>query len=306
MKKSSFDPVDIAGVILGTLSVLLVVLCVVFLVVLRPLGFAHWRGPWFSGLRELEQLGDLGKKGPWQKVEEDRSVPGAFKDVEVRGVAGSITVTGGPASSVQVHSVKSGLSPRAMEGLSVDIQNEGDRLVISEKREGPGMMRLGAIDFTVSLPPGVKMLTARTVSGSVVVRDVEPGISQHLESVSGSVSTTQTGDLRASSTSGRVEFTFDGRDLDVHSISGSVGGTIQSIQAGGSVRLSTVSGSVDVAAFPALSARVTLRSISGSVSCDFPVSQAQQKGHSLEGTIGGGAVPVDMTTTSGSVRLHRR
>ncbi len=299
MRRSSLGPVDIAGITLGTIAILIVILGIVQLASGRLFGFAGWRdrGAW---------LEELGSAGPWQRLEEDQTVAGSFREVEIRGVAGSIEVSSGTETGVRVHSVKTGLSNQAMESLRVDIQKEGDRLVISEKRESPGFLRGGSIEFSVTLPRGVKSLTAHTVSGSVTVRDVDPGISQRLETISGSVSTSRVADLHASTTSGRIDFVFAGKELEARSISGSVDGTIESIDKGGSVRISTISGSVSVDAFSALDARLMLRSLSGSVSTAFPVTASLQKRNSLEGTIGGGAVPVDISTTSGSISLNRR
>ena len=75
---------------------------------------------------------------------------------------------------------------------------------------------------------------------------------------------------------------------------------------GGSARLSTISGSVAVDAFPALDAMISLHSVSGHVSCDFPVTISEQKNNRLEGKIGAGAATVDAGTISGSIRIGRK
>jgi DUF4097 and DUF4098 domain-containing protein YvlB len=204
-----------------------------------------------------------------------------------------------------VHAVRSG-TPRALEGIRVDIQKEGDRLMVSEKRESWGMMRPGSIDFSVTLPRGVTSVVAHTVSGRVTVRDVGPGIAQRLESVSGSISTSRAADLLAKTTSGRIDFVFAGRDLEAHSISGSVDGTIDSIGRDGSVRITTISGSVNVDAPQSLDARLVLHSVSGSVTCGYPVTVSLQKRNTLEGAIGAGNVPVEISTTSGSIALQKK
>jgi hypothetical protein len=298
MKRNSLGPVDIAGITLGGVAIALVIVSIVVLTTSRPLGAGWPRGP-RAWAQEFE------RGGPWQKTEEDQTVSGSFREVEIRGVAGSIAVVGGGEGGVQVHSVKSAFSPRAMEDLKVGIEKEGDRLVVSEKRER-AFMRGGSIDFTVTVPKGVQTLTAHTVSGSVSVRGLGPGVAQRLETVSGSVTTDRSGDLHASTTSGRVEFHFAGRDLEARSISGSVDGTIDAIERGGSVRISTISGSVSVAAFAALDARLNLHSLSGSVSCGFPVTAATKKNNALEGSVGAGSVPVEISTTSGSISLDRK
>jgi DUF4097 and DUF4098 domain-containing protein YvlB len=291
-------PVDIAGIILAAVVALIVIFAVVQLATGRLFGVSwpHWRGQWVE---------EIGKGGVWQKQVEDQTVAGSFREVEIRGIAGSIEVSGGSGDGVRVHSVKTG-TPRALEAIRVDIQKEGDRLLVSEKRESWGMMRPGSINFSITLPRGVTSVFAHTVSGSVKVRDVEPGVSQRLESVSGGISTSRAADLQAHTTSGSIDFVFAGRDLEARSISGAIDGTIDSIERGGSVRIGTISGSVDVDAPPSLDARLTLRSTSGSVSCGFPVTVLTQNRNSLEGTVGGGSIPVEITSTSGSISLRKK
>jgi DUF4097 and DUF4098 domain-containing protein YvlB len=165
------------------------------------------------------------------------------------------------------------------------------------------MMRTGTISFRVALPRGVKRIEAHSVSGRVTVRDIEPGIDQVLSSVSGSVSTTAAHNLEASTTSGHVQFVFSGAHLSARSISGSIDGDIMSLDKGGSANLSTISGSVSVNAFASLDANVTLRTLSGSVTCDFPVTISEQKRNRLQGKIGAGSADLAASSTSGSITI---
>jgi DUF4097 and DUF4098 domain-containing protein YvlB len=66
-----------------------------------------------------------------------------------------------------------------------------------------------------------------------------------------------------------------------------------------------VSGSVDLEAFSALDAFVSLRSVSGGVACGFPLTVTEQRRNSLEGNIGSGSSRVEVTTTSGLITIRR-
>jgi DUF4097 and DUF4098 domain-containing protein YvlB len=138
------------------------------------------------------------------------------------------------------------------------------------------------------------------------VRDVPPGIDQSLTTISGSVSTSRAHNLNASSTSGGIQFTSDGAVLNARTVSGSIEGEIDSLEKGGSARLSSVSGSVTLNAFPALDATISLHSVSGRVSCDFPVAITEQKNNRLLGKIGAGAATMDAGTISGSISISRK
>jgi hypothetical protein len=300
MNRTRRSPIDILGITLGVIVILLLAGSIVFIAQNRMHSFrlsvsekGLWDGEGFSiGGRERE--------------ENDQMVEGAFTEVEIRNVAGSIEVIGAASGPVKVHSVKIAPSRASLDALRVDIQKEGGRLVIEEKRGAPPAGWRGSIDFAVTVPKTVKVVRARSVSGSVSVRDVGPGVDQWLNTVSGSITTNGSRDLRAGTTSGSVDLVFAGKTLEARSISGSITGTIDAIEKGGSVSMQTVSGSVSVDAFAGLDASLDLRSLSGTVSCEFPVSVVEQRRNRLQGRIGQGSVPFEILTTSGRIGISQK
>ncbi len=305
MKRNSLSPIDILGITLGTIVILLVVVGIIFVARFGPV-----RGPWFPGRHWAEEFGhDWSEEfsgGGALREEKDQSIAGSFREVEIQNVAGEIRISGGSAGEVQVHSVKTASSARAMQAVQVEIDKQSDRLVIREKREDWPRFRSGSISYTVTLPRGVKSVVAHSVSGSIEVSNIEPGLDQRLETISGSIRTDRAHNLWANSTSGQIDFAFGGQTLEARSISGSVQGDIQSIEKGGSVNISTISGAVSLDAFAGLDAGLNLRSLSGHVSCDFPVTISSQKNNSLEGKIGGGSIPITINSVSGSISIDKR
>jgi DUF4097 and DUF4098 domain-containing protein YvlB len=138
------------------------------------------------------------------------------------------------------------------------------------------------------------------------VQGVEPGIDQQLSTISGGINTERSRNLDASSTSGSVHFVSSGSTLNVRTVSGSIDGDIESLANGGAAHLNTVSGSVTVNAFAALDAAVSLHSISGAVSCGFPLTVTDQKKNRLSGTIGKGSASLDVGTVSGSISISKK
>ena len=301
MKRTRFSPIDIVGITIGIIVILLLAGSIVFIAQNRMHSF-RWSLPEMRGWWNGEEFSIDGR----EKEENDQQVEGAFTEVEIRNVAGSIDVIGAGTGPVKVHSVKTAPSRASLDALRVDIQKQGSRLVIEEKRDAPPAGWRGSIDFTVAVPKSVTVVRARSVSGSVTVRDAGPGVDQWLTTVSGSVSTNGSRDLHASTTSGSIDLVFAGKSLDARSVSGSVEGTIDSIEKGGSVAVRTVSGSVRVDAFPGFDASLDLRSVSGTVSCDFPVSVVEQRRSRLQGRIGQGSIPVEIQTTSGQIRISQK
>ena len=300
MNRTRLSPIDIVGITLGVVVILIVIGSIVYIAQGRMFT-AGWSFPELRGRWHFPS--DM-RGGPIRE-ERDQQVPGAFSDVEVRNIAGSIDVAGGSASGVTVHSVKTAPFQGAADGVHVDIRTEGNRLVVEEKHDSGFMTRAGTIAFWITVPRGVKRLEAHSVSGSVTVHDVDPGIDQALSSVSGSVSTTTAHNLEATSTSGHVQFVFSGANLRARSISGSVDGEIRALDKGGSASLGSVSGSVTLRVFPALDATLSLRTLSGNVSCDFPVTISEQKRNKLEGKVGSGTASLEASSTSGSITISK-
>jgi DUF4097 and DUF4098 domain-containing protein YvlB len=204
---------------------------------------------------------------------------------------------------MRINGYANGSTRAALDALRVEVQKQGSRLVIEEKRDAPPAGWRGSVSFSVTVPKTVTVVRAHSVSGSVTVLKAGTGVDQWLTTVSGSISTDGSRDLHASSTSGSISFAFAGQVLEAHSVSGSIRGSIDSIEKGGSVTLRTVSGPVLVDAFAGLDAAVDLRSVSGPVSCGFPLTITEQRHNRLHGTIGQGEVPVEIRTTSGPISI---
>jgi hypothetical protein len=300
MSRTRLSPVDILGITLGVICALIVIGSIVAIASGRMFD-VRWSIPEGRGLWDGESF----SFGANVREEKDELVEGAFTELEVRNVAGSIEVSSASASGFAVHYVKTGPSQAALDGVRMDVQKRGNRLVLEEKHEPGIMARRGTISFSIAIPASVKVIEARSVSGSITVRDIPAGIDQTLSTISGSIRTSKARNLDASSTSGQISFAFAGQRLDARSVSGSIDGNIEALDTGGTARMNTVSGSVSLRAWSGLDATVSLRSLSGRVSCDFPITVSEQKNNRLSGKIGSGAASVDAGTTSGSITIGR-
>jgi hypothetical protein len=306
MSRTSHSPIDILGISLGVLVILIVIGS--FIAIVQGRMFAQ--GFRFPAGRMFWDMGaapwDNDHRGTATREEKDEQVPaGEVTEVEVRTIAGSIDIAGAPAGGrAVVHSVKTAPFPAAMDGVRVEIEKQGGRLIVQEKHDARFMGRAATVSFRIALPAGVKVVEAHSVSGSLAVHDVPAGIDQTLTTISGSVSTSRARNLDASTTSGALRFTSEGA-LNARSVSGSVSGTLAALPAGSDAQVNTVSGSVSLSAFPGLDAALTLHSLSGRVSCGFPVTISEQKNNKLEGKVGNGSASLDIGTVSGSISLSK-
>jgi hypothetical protein len=304
MNRTRLSAVDILGITLGVV-VLSVVMASIALIV-RGFGTSfQWSRPGVRGFwsERPSQHDSFQLKG--MREEKDDVVPGSFTTIEIRNIAGEIDIHAGTGDSVAIHSTKTAMFPAAIENLTMRIEKRGDRLLVEERHDAGFIMSAGTVSFDIGLPIGVRTIEAHSVSGNITVHDLPSSLDQTLSTISGSISTSRAGNLEASSTSGSLQFAFAGSHLDAHTVSGVIEGQIESLGQGGSVTLRSVSGSVVVDAYAGLDAFVSLNSVSGGVSCGFPLTRAQEKRNSLEGSIGSGSSHLEVTTTSGTIMIRK-
>lgn len=144
-----------------------------------------------------------------------------------------------------------------------------------------------AMDIEVKLPRDV-MVSANSVSGDVSVVGAQ-------------------GDVRAGSVSGDVRMErLRANRVRASSVSGDVTVGVESLTGEGDLHFSSVSGNVIAELPQGIDADVTMRSVSGSLDSDFPLTLngGRMSRNSLDARIGKGGRSLEVTTVSGNVRLR--
>jgi hypothetical protein len=292
--KSNRSLADILGIVLGVVAAALTIAALVYLLGARP--FHRIRGPWWPRI-------EGGWSGAWASEEHTEEVSQSVQNLEVNNVSGPVRVEGWDRDTIEVHYVKQARGQRALEDFRVEILAEGGTLKVRPVYSSQAGFRFGPVSFDLKVPSTLRQISVHSVSGRVEVQKLSADIEQELETVSGSIFTDRSGNLRAKSTSGGIEFSFAGDRLYAKSVSGTINGKIRRLGRGGSVEVETVSGSVNLSAFAGLDAELRLQSLSGSISCGFPLQITEKKRNRLEGRVGTGAVPLTAKTVSGSINL---
>lgn len=242
----------------------------------------------------------------FQKEEGEEYIDGSYDRLEVKNMAGEIRIQGWDEDRIRVKYTKRGPTEQSIRNLKIRVEGSGNTLHIARDTFQKNVRNTGAVSFEIFIPENITHITAESVSGDIEITDVVSGISQDLKTVSGKIKASRTADLIARSTSGSVYFFFSGKKLSVRTVSGNIRGTIPSPKKGSDVELVSVSGSVQVDADKSLDADVSLSSVSGTISCDFPLSASLKKKNRLEGKIGSGNIPFRVSTTSGSIKIQKR
>jgi Putative adhesin len=142
------------------------------------------------------------------------------------------------------------------------------------------------IDIEVKLPKGLEV-DAHNVSGNVSIVGAE-------------------GDVRAGSVSGDVRMErLRVSSLKASSVSGDVTVGIDALTGSGPLKFTSVSGNVTAELPKGTEADVTMRSVSGSLDSDFPLTlNGRVNRRSIEARIGRGGREIEVHTVSGDVRLR--
>jgi DUF4097 and DUF4098 domain-containing protein YvlB len=141
------------------------------------------------------------------------------------------------------------------------------------------------LTFTVALPAGVR-LDAATVNGRVTVADVA-------------------GEVVVKSVNGSVTLGAGVGPVHASTVNGSVAARVESLAPGAGVSLESVNGSVTALLPPAADAALSLSTVNGHLTSDFPGVTITRGSHSAQATLGAGGHPVSLKTVNGGVRVEQ-
>jgi hypothetical protein len=160
------------------------------------------------------------------------------------------------------------------------------------------------VRFTIKVPAGVRV-GAGTVNGEMRVRDVSSDV--NASTVNGLVEVRNVGgEVNANTVNGRVEVTTRSGPVNANTVNGDIDVRMGSLARDGAMRFRTVNGSVTVETPSGLDANVSMETMHGSISSDWPVQLSGKFGpRHAEGTIGRGGRVIRMTTLNGSVELRK-
>ena len=160
------------------------------------------------------------------------------------------------------------------------------------------------VRFTVRIPAGVRV-GAGTVNGEMRVRDVSSDV--RASTVNGRVEVRNVGgEVRATTVNGGVDVTTRNGPVEATTVNGSVNVRMTALGREGDMRFHTVNGDVTVETPSSLDARVSLSTLHGSISSEYPVQLSGRFGpRRASGTIGKGGREIDMETVNGSIELRK-
>jgi predicted membrane protein len=239
-----------------------------------------------------------------QDFEKNYNLPPAGT-ISIDSVSGDIAVSGYAGTSIHVKAVKEG---HDKDKVQVVDNSSSNRLEL--KAEYPHQGECDAsIRFIVEVPSDTEYSfdALSTASGDISVTGVKGTV--HIRSASGDISGAQVrGKLVVSTASGDVKLDRISGSVEAKSVSGDVEVNLEQLSGSDPLSFKSVSGDVVVVAPSTLDAEIEMKSMSGDLNTDFPltIQSAQfgpQKG--ATGRIGQGTHKIEIKTVSGDVRLKK-
>lgn len=247
--------------------------------------------------------------------------PGAR--VEVSSIRGGVEILNSNTSTAEVQIVRTARSRADLEYHKIEVEHTGNTLVVRGVQEPEQRQRQNIQvnhHVILKLPRSID-LSVTSVSGSLKAGDLDG--QSRLFSISGSVRIGNVGGkLQVNSVSGNVEVGNVGAEahlnsisgnvrvaqvngsLDVTSVSGGVNTTLVSLSPPG-IRISSVSGSVEIGFKSEINADFTAESVTGQVHLDVPnvTRSSDENSSNVRARIGAGGTPITISSVSGSIRL---
>ena len=160
------------------------------------------------------------------------------------------------------------------------------------------------VKFTVQVPRGVRV-GAGTVNGSMRVSGT--GAEVRASTVNGGVEVSDArGPVKASTVNGNVRVTTSAGPVSGTTVNGSISARMGNLSRDGDMTFTTVNGTITVETPPSLDADISIDTMSGGISSDFPVQLSGRFGpRHAEGVIGRGGRRISMNTVNGSVELRK-
>lgn len=223
------------------------------------------------------------------------------KAIEIKGINGEIRAEPASGNQVEVVAYKRGKKsdPASVEVVAVEHQGGVTVCAVYPSKPGErpnecapgGRGRMNSykndvkVEFTVRVPDGVAFL-ARTVNGTIDAHGISGDVKAH--TVNGDVDLSAAGLVEATTVNGSITVSMGKADWD------------------GTLDFSTVNGSVTLEMPQNLNADVSIQTVNGHISSDYPLTvEGRFSPRHLKGTIGDGGRTLVVKTVNGSVQLRR-
>lgn len=236
---------------------------------------------------------------------------GGIDTLSISGISADIKVRYEDSDVIKAHFYGSVNLLSGSPEPHLTITTDGGRANIEVEPRGVSTYRIGTADLMldVVVPLSLKAsLIVSGVSGKVVLDGDLDVDSVDLNTVSGSIDAgkaTVQRTFEANTVSGSIDI----EDVTASTyIANTISGSVNAMKVSGAnvIKLGSISGRVSLGLPKDAQFDISASSVSGNVSCDFPVVIESSTDKKLVGRVGNGETNIDITTVSGSISIESR
>ena len=206
--------------------------------------------------------------------------------VSLANINGNVTITGWDRSEVQIDAVKKANERQKLAEARIEVDVSSDSVHIKTRYpEHRTNNNPATVTYELHVPRSAQIDGIDLVNGSLTVTECS-------------------GDLKASLVNGSSNIhDLEGR-TDISSVNGSVNAFYRSLNNVREIRLKSVNGSVKLGLPPSPNADVSVSTVNGGISTDFPLQvQGKFVGHHIDGKLGNGGTRIEISNVNGSVKI---
>lgn len=208
-------------------------------------------------------------------------------ELRIQNITGNIEITSWEKDFVEVTYIKKAKRKSLLEEIEVTIEQQDSKLII--ETDLPKFSGRCSVQFLISIPKTFSLIYAKTVTGSIDLKEVG-----YVENLTGK------------STTGSIKGELSFKNADLNVVTGSVDLDIQEISDDGTIDINVTTGRVKINAPADFDAEVDFKAVTGSISTDFSVvTTGTIKRNRLVGKIGEGTALCTVRTVTGSINLAK-
>jgi DUF4097 and DUF4098 domain-containing protein YvlB len=206
--------------------------------------------------------------------------------VSLDNVNGGVTITGWDRNEVQIDAVKKAKDQQRLDEAKIEVESTSDSVHVRTKYpENHTNNNPATVTYELHVPRNASLDGINLVNGSLTISQFN-------------------GDLKANLVNGSSTIhDLTGR-TDLSSVNGSVKAYYTSLANVKEIHLKSVNGSVNLGLPSSPNADVSVSTVNGGISTDFPLTvQGKFVGHHIDGKLGNGGTRIEISNVNGSVHI---
>ena len=216
-----------------------------------------------------------------------RTVPiSATGSVSLGNINGNVTITGWERNEVQIDAVKKASNQQKLDEAKIEVDAGSDYVHIRTRYpENHTNNNPATVTYELHVPRTIRLDSIDLVNGSLDVSQVS-------------------GEVRANLVNGSTKIHDLAGRTHISSVNGTVSATYRTLDNVSDIELKSVNGSVKLGLPPSPNADVTVSTVNGGISTDFPLTiKGKFMGRRIDGKLGNGGTRIEISNVNGSVHI---